>query len=274
MKKCTNCGYPNEDAAIHCRNCGFQIGPEPSRRKKPTRLLEKDLPDETRPLGSAAVRWPALVRVTSEGGDGEVVWLREDKQLVVGRAKGHLRFPEDSYLSEPQASIRLSGGKITIRDCGSRNGTWVRLAGEVALADGLECLIGNTRLKWGVPEVGGQTKTAQHTKKGTEEWMPDAESARLHVEVTTAAARGSGREPTRIPVTHTTTIGREGTGIVLDDPFVSPVHAQVRVDAPPTLVDLGSRNGIYYRVESQVDVDPDIMLRMGGQVFRLALRTR
>lgn len=69
----------------------------------------------------------------------------------------------------------------------------------------------------------------------------------------------------------TVTIGRtEGEVVFASDPFVSPAHARLHRSAKGwTLLDLGSRNGIYRRMVSAEAVFPGDVFMVGRQVLRL-----
>lgn len=57
--------------------------------------------------------------------------------------------------------------------------------------------------------------------------------------------------------------------IVLDDPFVSPRHAQFTADGALHLGDLGSANGTFLRVRTPVALRAGDEVRMGRQCLRL-----
>jgi pSer/pThr/pTyr-binding forkhead associated (FHA) protein len=57
--------------------------------------------------------------------------------------------------------------------------------------------------------------------------------------------------------------------IVLDDPFVSPKHAQFTADGTLHMGDLGSANGTFIRVRSPVALRAGDEIRMGRQCLRL-----
>ena len=89
--------------------------------------------------------------------------------------------------------------------------------------------------------------------------------------VTLALLDESAQILKRFPVTGAeTTIGREGADIAFpDDPFLSPVHAQISVrDTDLVLRDLGSRNGTWLFIgEPHRLVDGDLLL-IGSQILR------
>jgi pSer/pThr/pTyr-binding forkhead associated (FHA) protein len=67
-----------------------------------------------------------------------------------------------------------------------------------------------------------------------------------------------------------TTIGRVDTDVAFpDDPFLSPVHAQVNVrEGRYWLRDLGSRNGTWYFLEAPYRLQDGDLILVGSQVIR------
>jgi ABC-type multidrug transport system ATPase subunit len=67
------------------------------------------------------------------------------------------------------------------------------------------------------------------------------------------------------------TIGREvGNDLVLDDPLVSKKHAQIELDGPPTLVDVGSFHGTYVngeKVRGRAVLHPGVEVVFGNHAF-------
>lgn len=78
-----------------------------------------------------------------------------------------------------------------------------------------------------------------------------------------------GREEPR-PITDAIVIGRvEGEIVVPDDDFVSGRHAAVRREGGQfVLQDLGSTNGTYARVRSEIELRPGDYVLIGSQIFR------
>lgn len=62
---------------------------------------------------------------------------------------------------------------------------------------------------------------------------------------------------------------REGAIVLADDPYLSPRHARIeRRGDTFTLHDLGSANGIYFRIRDPVDLRDGDMILIGQQVLR------
>ena len=60
----------------------------------------------------------------------------------LGRERGDVLFPEDGYVSGLHCHLEYSGGRLTLTDLGSSNGTFIRLREEVEVANGDVLLMG------------------------------------------------------------------------------------------------------------------------------------
>lgn len=98
-------------------------------------------PGATRLFGAEPVRaaGPQLVRILEGGVEGERI-LVPGREVVVGRTKGDLVYPEDGLLSGTHASFEpASDGdreRLRVRDRGSRNGVLLRLRSDWPLRFG------------------------------------------------------------------------------------------------------------------------------------------
>jgi pSer/pThr/pTyr-binding forkhead associated (FHA) protein len=81
------------------------------------------------------------LHLVMEGGQqGEVFDLGDI--TVVGRAQGDITFPHDGFMSGRHARIERRGASFVLVDEGSRNGTFIKINGEVELKPGDMVLIG------------------------------------------------------------------------------------------------------------------------------------
>jgi predicted component of type VI protein secretion system len=69
------------------------------------------------------------------------------QSLQIGREGGDLNFPGDLYMSASHCKLEDSGGKFTLTDLNSRNGTYVRLKAERELGHGDYLFIGRKLLR-------------------------------------------------------------------------------------------------------------------------------
>ena len=90
--------------------------------------------------------WGRLALITR----GELVkaaWELTEEQVEIGRDCGHIAFPEDGYVSARHAVLSPTASGATLRDVGSRNGTFVRIEREWSLQHGDELLMGEQLLR-------------------------------------------------------------------------------------------------------------------------------
>jgi hypothetical protein len=67
--------------------------------------------------------------------------------LQIGREGGDLNFPSDLYMSASHCKLEDAGGKITLTDLNSRNGSYIRLKAERELSHGDYLFIGRKLLR-------------------------------------------------------------------------------------------------------------------------------
>src|SRR5258708_17908017 len=84
------------------------------------------------------------------GGDGSRggKYTVGGEELMIGRAGADRTFADDPYLSPIHALFMSKDGRMSMRDLGSRNGTWVFLEGPHKLVDGDLILIGSQLLRF------------------------------------------------------------------------------------------------------------------------------
>jgi len=87
-----------------------------------------------------------LSQVLQGGAIGMAVCAR-GTSLQIGREGGDLNFPMDLYMSGQHCRIEEHGGKFTLTDLNSRNGTYVRIKAERDLAHGDYLFIGRKLLR-------------------------------------------------------------------------------------------------------------------------------
>jgi pSer/pThr/pTyr-binding forkhead associated (FHA) protein len=98
---------------------------------------------------------PAHVAVTGRlhlvmesGQPGEVYELGED--TVIGRNTGEIIFPHDGFMSGRHARIVRQGNAFRLTDEGSRNGTFIKIKGDVELKPGDMILVGKQLFRFEV----------------------------------------------------------------------------------------------------------------------------
>ena len=87
-----------------------------------------------------------LVQVLQGGMPAMAVCAR-GSGLQIGREGGDLNFPMDLYMSAAHCKLDESGGRLTLTDLNSRNGTYLRLKTEKDLAHGDYFFVGRKLLR-------------------------------------------------------------------------------------------------------------------------------
>jgi pSer/pThr/pTyr-binding forkhead associated (FHA) protein len=87
-----------------------------------------------------------IVQILQGGAFGMAVCARGNS-LQIGREGGDLNFPGDLYMSASHCKLEDNGGKLTLTDLNSRNGTYVRLKAERELGHGDYLFIGRKLLR-------------------------------------------------------------------------------------------------------------------------------
>ncbi|MEZ4295472.1 MAG: FHA domain-containing protein [Polyangiaceae bacterium] len=87
-----------------------------------------------------------LVQVFQGGAIGMIVCARGNN-LQIGREGSDLNFPIDLYMSGAHCRIDETGGKFTLTDLSSRNGTYIRIKSERELGHGDYVFVGRKLLR-------------------------------------------------------------------------------------------------------------------------------
>ncbi|MCW5838035.1 MAG: FHA domain-containing protein, partial [Labilithrix sp.] len=237
-----------------------------------------------------------LVVIAKSGADGPSYPFGD--LIDIGRAEGGVVVAEDPYLSPRHVRIVWSNGKLLLRDLGSTNGVFLRLAASrdtsprrgsdspeiaVPLADQDLILVGQQVLRFDIlKEAEGGFGPAQ--EHGT--LLFGSPAAPRYARLCQRTVEGIARDVYYIRKVETV-LGRESGDVVFtEDPFLSRRHAAIRLlsrDGSPSggsrppppgearfaLVDLGSSNGTFLRIRSDVELAPGDHFRVGQQLFRV-----
>ena len=89
------------------------------------------------------------LHLVMEGGQpGEIYELGDETSI--GRTTGQITFPHDGFMSGRHARVVRRGGKFALSDEGSRNGTFVKIKGEIELEPGDMILVGKQLFRFEV----------------------------------------------------------------------------------------------------------------------------
>lgn len=87
-----------------------------------------------------------LVQILEGGGDGMVVHST-DNAVTVGREGCDMNFPNDPYISGNHGKVEFTGGRLVLTDLNSKNGTYVKVDGEMNLVHGNYVFLGRQLLR-------------------------------------------------------------------------------------------------------------------------------
>lgn len=114
--------------------------------------LVPDIPDEAIEDGTyffASPRRGASLRVvqTLRGGDTGLAFCSATGAVRIGREGNDVDFPDDPFISGQHAQVSFERGKLLLTDLASKNGTFVRVAGERTLDHGDYVFMGQQLLR-------------------------------------------------------------------------------------------------------------------------------
>lgn len=114
--------------------------------------LVADIADEAIEDGTyffASPRRGAALRVvqTLRGGDTGLAFCSATGTIRVGREGNDIDFPDDPFISGQHAQVTYERGKLVLTDLASKNGTFVRVAGERPLDHGDYVFMGQQLLR-------------------------------------------------------------------------------------------------------------------------------
>ncbi len=215
--------------------------------------------------GAAQAARAKLTLIRGDGEDGVSFTLAGTDHLA-GRGECPISFPDDPYLSPIHCNFRYAKNQLVVRDEGSLNGVFVRIAGSVGIEPGSTVLVGEQVL-------------SVSPAKGFDD-LPDAEGTYYSASMMRPATieivqqlRGGSSGWVFRPDSETVTLGREGNDINFpDDPFISGRHAQLQLTGGVlTVTDLGSRNGTFVRVTGEHVLKHGDYVFLGQQLLRVEI---
>lgn len=253
---------------------------------------------DVNPTPAPPVRGPAptpqrgrIVVIAKSGADGPSYPFGD--VLDIGRLEGNVIVGEDPYLSPRHVRLSWENSKFVLRDLASTNGVYLRLAPSrdtsqrpssdspeiaVPLVDHDLILVGQQVLRFDIlrEAEAGFGPAEEH---GT--LLFGSPAAPRYARLSQRTVEGIARDVYYVRKVETV-LGRESGDVVFtEDPFLSRRHAAIRLltrngGSPSTggelqfaLVDLGSSNGTFLRIRSDVELAPGDHFRVGQQLFRV-----
>ncbi|HEY4217317.1 MAG TPA: FHA domain-containing protein [Gemmatimonadaceae bacterium] len=248
---------------LFCSRCGYRVGQRVSVEIGAGGLGEARLAS-TNARDSAP-----LCRLALVGDSGEVLqtYTLERGEAVIGRSDADMKFDSDHFMSPVHARVERRNGQLTLRDLGSRNGTWVFIDEPTKLTDGDLVLVGSQLLRFrrlGYP--GPHQQEADSTRRMGSS-VPMVDVAILEQ----LRADGSVRDVFHLSPGRTISIGREtGDWIFPYDSTMSASHAELRTEDSEFFVhDAKSRNGVAMAVRGDRLLKPGQRVLVGDQILRV-----
>jgi hypothetical protein len=124
------------------------------------------LPDES-PVEAAAPDRSVRLRLVRGYGREDSTFPVGPAGVTVGRGQAMVPIADDPFLAPVHLALSLEGGRLTCRDAGSLNGTFVRVRGQAELKQGAELVSGNQRfvlLGLGGPTTDVRMPVSQDTR--------------------------------------------------------------------------------------------------------------
>ncbi len=253
---CPQCGHDNAPTSRFCAGCGSNLSPAAAPAPAPV---------AQQPV-AGSLSHVQLTALRADGTEAGTYVFPNESRVLIGRDSGGI-FAGDSYLSPKHASFLAQGEQLLVRDEGSLNGVYLKLAPNQPwpLKFGDVFRIGQEIIR--VEPLEGQAPTAD----GVERLGSPIEGlvARLALVI--------GRDTTgnAFPIPHSGVhCGRERGDILFpEDGYVSGLHCFVAPDRNGQLVlaDVGSSNGTFVRLMKQHPIVAGDVLLMGQQLFRVDL---
>ncbi len=290
---CSSCGHRVDATMPFCAYCGARLEPAGATKAAaavtcPTcgaRIASaeyKFCPNCATPLGAGAHisgpheptqvftptranQPPVQLALTAEDGSRSTRYPLAGEETTVGRTGADLSFPDDVYLSPVHSLFIWKDAKLSVRDLGSRNGTWIFLEGPHKLVDGDLILIGSQLLRFrrlGYP--GPYAPDADATRR-MGSLIPSADIA----SVSQLRVDGSVRDVFHLSPGRDVRLGRDaGDWTFPYDPSMSSQHAVIRSeDADFVLTDAGSRNGVAVAARGDVPLRKNSKILVGDKLL-------
>lgn len=250
---CKECSTPVPSGHKFCGACGATV-PKDMLEKKVEFFGSMQAPGKARLI---------LIRGT-EGADG-LSYLLQGTEHIAGTTDAQIPFPSDSWISPRHANFFYRGEKLIVRDEGSKNGVYLRIRQPVTLQPGDQFLCGEQvfRLEATPKDSSGPDPDQTYFYSS-----PKRPSPFRVVQILEGPRDGMvycARE-------NSIQIGREDCDMNFpDDVFMSGTHAKVELggDGAYSLVDLGSRNGTYFRLRKERELSHGDYVFVGHQLLRV-----
>lgn len=247
MRVCTQCSAALKESFKFCNQCGAPIDAENREQ------YEAQYYSRFQEQSGASLR---LLR--GAGTEGEYFSVEAAKTL--GRGDADLRFG-DMFLSQKHARVELRDGYVYVQDLGSLNGVFVRIRESCLLHNNAIFRAGDHYFLYEVFEdsmFSGDFQTQFYAS-------PRRGSLFRLVEILAGGFRGRAICGGSAGLV----VGsRDGDWIFSEDLYLSPRHfGVVWSEQGAVLVDKGSRNGVYLRINTETALQHGDMFFVGAELL-------
>jgi hypothetical protein len=144
---CPECGFQNPEAANYCARCGALLVKDAPADTTMTYTPDEGEVEVAEQVEEAGVDRPALVVRSGGGRTGEPFHI-ESERTTIGRSPDCGVFLDDVTVSRRHAVLIARGGRYTVEDQGSLNGTFLnrRRIESAEISDGDELQVGKYRM--------------------------------------------------------------------------------------------------------------------------------
>ncbi len=206
-----------------------------------------------------------LILIKGEGMDG-ISYHLNSTEHVAGRSQGAILFTEDKWLSPKHANFFYNEDKLMVHDEDSVNGIFICLRGPTEVPTGTVILAGEQVFRMEeVPSVSDEPES-----DGTYFFSsPRRESSFRVVQI----LEGSGEGMVVNARDDQVVIGREGSDMNFpNDGFISGTHVKIEHSGGAfKILDLGSKNGTYIKIENERELVHGDYLFLGRQLLRVEI---
>lgn len=206
-----------------------------------------------------------LTALRADGSEAGTYALPAVPEFTVGRDTGGI-FAGDSYLSPRHAIFTIAPGSLKVKDVGSLNGVYKKLQRDMPVE-----LRANDIFRIGQEIIRFETIEAlPAAADGVERLGAPAKGYVGRISLVIGRDTSGNAYPVPEAGIH---IGRErGDVLFPEDGYVSGLHCHLSYEGGKLfLTDLGSSNGTFLRIRSEVDVHSGDVLLMGQQLFRVSM---
>ncbi len=281
---CPSCDRLNPAGSATCVECQSPTtGPAKSPNIQPASATGDSVPPGLKPAARTSAPAPAAAKPAAAkpaapapshspfslvvvGGPAKGQRFRiPGNGAGIGRAKGAILFPEDTFVSAQHALLLVKGAQIWIRDENSASGVYLAITGPERLAPGTQFAVGNRSLRY----VGPLAPKAEEPGKPPGYGSASVPNAHV-VEEVLVGGRPGRAVVAAVPVF---AVGQPPCDWSFpQEPSVAPRHCELRLSADGALLhDTSGQLGTFVRVASGVErpLQPGARLRIGQQLLLL-----